>query len=91
MGYYKDKWIEQMEPKEEPPMEVLGWVPVEERLPEDNGPVLVAAHEFEFFLGEPFTDQAHWFDGEFWTGESPAAKYPFRITHWMPLPEPPTE
>lgn len=65
------------------------WIPVEERLPEGSGAVLVAAHEFEFFLGEPFTDQAVWFDGEFWTGESPSAKYPFRITHWMPLPEPP--
>lgn len=62
------------------------WVPVNERMPDRNGGILVCVVADG---GKPFVDSAHFFNGLWWTGESPAAKYPFRVTHWMPLPEVP--
>ena len=62
------------------------WIPVSERMPDRNGGSLVCVTADD---GKPYVQQAHFFDGIWWTGESPAARYPFDVTHWMPLPEPP--
>ena len=83
MGYFKDKWIEQMEPKEEPPMEVLGWIPVAARMPEDGSEVLVSVDENSDDYGYHV---CLYRGGEFVRSE---AGYIFCVTHWMPLPEPP--
>lgn len=61
------------------------WIPVEERLPEGNGRYLVATDCDD----DPYVDAASWFDGEWFTGCSPAEKWGSEVTHWMPLPEPP--
>jgi hypothetical protein len=95
MGYYKRLMIEAMQPKEEPPMEVLGWIPVEERLPDRQwdgfSDIVVVAAENAFFLGRYYRcdigDECHECDadiGERWYIETTA-----KPTHWMPLPEPP--
>lgn len=83
MGYYKRLMIEAMQPKEEPPMEVLGWIPVEERLPED-GQSVIACFEgggMTRQVGEAtFDKRGGWFSTE---------RGAWGASHWMPLPEPP--
>ncbi len=65
------------------------WVSVEEKLPEDRGDVLVRAywHEcWQVMVGWYSEIHRHWLIitryGEKETTE---------VTHWMPLPKPPTE
>ena len=99
MGYYKRLMIEAMQPKEEPPMEVLlprghgmtitpqPWIPVSERLPEEGVEVLGY---------QSWIPNAHWGYGWFtcvrrdgaWRESYEPDELP-NITHWMPLPEPP--
>lgn len=87
MGYMKDKWIEQMEPK--PHEWERRWIPVEERLPEERVAVLTCGDDevegwFTLIgLREPASKfgPAHWHLPCF-SGFGP-------VTHWMPLPEPP--
>ena len=83
MGYVKRREIEALEPREEPPMEVLGWVPVSERLPEMGARVMVG-HAVDGWVGigeRVLTGTyLHWEDD----GEDLHDP-----THWMPLPEPP--
>ena len=83
MGYYKRLMIEAMEPKEEPPMEVLGWIPVKARLPEDGVWVLWFNKSWSCQLVVAKRD------GESldWGGDLCGTLHGF--THWMPLPEPP--
>lgn len=63
------------------------WIPVGERLPEDYQKVLVFWREH----GEPMIDTAFWqldakrFDGQHWV------RMEDKVTHWLPLPEPPAE
>ena len=56
------------------------WIPVREKLPENDTAVIVATdHEMVFQC-------LYAYDGwDLWEG------YPVNITHWMPLPEPPKE
>ena len=61
------------------------WISVEERLPEENGEYLVYT-KYGWFDVERFklwddddTDGGYWWE------------YEGIVTHWMPLPEPPTE
>ena len=81
VGYYKRLMIEAMQPKEEPPMEVLGWVPVKARVPdEDKEQFLVASGDYigvAWWHAEPQKFIHEDIDNA-WTP-----------THWMPLPEPP--
>lgn len=63
-----------------------GWIPVTERLPEEDGRYLCYVKSFAF------TDSFYWAILQY-------DKYGFRegniytdgVTHWMPLPEPPKE
>ena len=92
MGYLKRRIIQAMEPKEEPPMEVLGWIPVEERLP----PLLT-----EVLGWHPDDRVRAWFrhsgqpkDAPYWELWSPQDREcddckVHEPSHWMPLPQPP--
>ena len=85
MGYVKRMWAASMEPDQEPPIEVLGWIPVSARLPEPDhmgNPVGVLVHLPDGKLCIGFCDDDEY--GVRWHCES--TKKP---THWMPLPEPP--
>jgi hypothetical protein len=82
MGYVKRREIESLEPREEPPMEVLGWVPVSEDLPKQGQEVLATDGKRCGVLS--FVDG--YIDAvplQEWDG-------PLIIpTHWVPLPSPP--
>lgn len=57
------------------------WIPVTERLPEEDAIVILTDH-IDVGTG--------WFNGKGW--RTPFADIDeYRITHWMPLPEPPKE
>ena len=64
------------------------WVPVSERLPESNKPVLV--YYLSAYWLNPSMSVALHFNGDRWRqligGEDMNA-----VTHWMPLPEPPEQ
>ena len=60
----------------------MEWQPIE-TAPKDGTRVLV--HEPGM---EP--EIAHWSGGVWWIGQSDDFQFPGGITHWMPLPEPPT-
>ena len=63
------------------------WIPVSERLPEESGSYLVVYHPC-------FWDDVEWSKRcvgiDTFRGKTTWAKKKFqRVTHWMPLPEPP--
>ena len=63
------------------------WIPVEERLPEDRGDVLVAAYWHErwgVYMGWCAPERAAW-SVHVGIGD----RNDVAVTHWMPLPEPP--
>ena len=86
MGTLKRRIIEAEEPKEEPPMDVRGWIPVTERLPEPD------------YMGNAVGVLACLPDGKVCIGFCDNDEYGVRWqcnstqkpTHWMPLPAPPT-
>lgn len=55
------------------------WIPVSERLPEANTPVLTISKD----NNEPVTA---WLEDDFWWSSVDRS---LSITHWMPLPQPP--
>lgn len=55
------------------------WISVEERLPEQYGPFLIADNEGNMEVAT-WTKQFGWFSG---------CNRVKHVTHWMPLPEPP--
>lgn len=57
-----------------------GWIPVEERLPEDERMVLVTCQTKK---GIRSTNKAY-YDGAFWHGSGSMSS----VTAWCPLPEP---
>ncbi len=57
------------------------WISVKDRLPEPGSYVLV-------FTDDHCDYTAH-YDGYWWLSGKPALSY--KVTHWMPLPEPPKE
>lgn len=65
------------------------WIPVEERLPKDGEPVLVA-RRLRYFTDEmPTLISSMWYEhGDFCGEENDLPRE--GVTHWMPLPEPPT-
>ena len=71
--------------------QVPRWIPVEERLPEDCKHVLVFLRR-NFVVGwsvDYWHIDTDWLDDGKWS-KNPPGGY-FRVTHWMPLPEPPKE
>ena len=103
MGYYKRLMIEAMQPKEEPPMEVLlpkgykmtitpqPWIPVREQLPEEGKPdsILLYLDHRDGYGGQAV---GYFLGGKFWLyedGNTSCDKAGVDATHWMPLPEPP--
>ena len=63
------------------------WIPVEERLPEDRGDVLVVAYWHErwgVYMGWCAPERAEW-SVHVGIGD----RNDVSVTHWMPLPEPP--
>jgi len=63
----------------------LAWIPVTERLPDENTDVLVSVDENSDDCGMHVCD---YYDGKFSRAE---AGYIWGVTHWMPLPAPPTD
>ena len=65
------------------------WIPVTERLPEDDEVVLIACKIGKMFVGY----HKHLFPGyEVWrilTARDSTKKITYTVTHWMPLPMPP--
>ena len=71
------------------------WIPVTERLPEDGRPVLVFC-ENTTIQGGATRHIGSLDSGKFWflKTQPELASFPFhdwKVTHWMPLPEPPHE
>lgn len=64
------------------------WIPVSERLPENNAHVIVFSP-----LPETQTPcEALWHDGDWWYEDNGSTKWIYNLpTHWRPLPEPPTK
>lgn len=71
------------------------WIPVTERLPDNNNPVLVYCTNTTIGGGY-ITHIGSFNSGRYWflRAEPGIATFPVRewqVTHWMPLPEPPKE
>lgn len=75
-------------------LRLLQWVPVKERHPEPETPVLGVAYGFY--------DGHDWLEGDvcvveweetcnLWTLSDDEESNPVQVSHWMPLPEPPME
>ena len=61
---------------------VMQWIPVTERVPEQKVDVLVVMDDGG--MGVDFIDtDGNWFWATGWSEDDP------KVTHWMPLPEPP--
>ena len=65
----------------------LKWIPVSEP-PKEIGYYLVTVKHW--LDGRPVTQEAHWNTADWLTCEDHYEITP-RVTHWMPLPEPPKE
>ena len=66
------------------------WSPITERLPnESTGKVLVVKN----YRGKPYVDVGHIIEGKAYCFSDDYAINPIehKLTHWMPLPEPPKE
>jgi len=68
--------------------EVLGWISVKERLPEDAKDVLVYSKEFDRFC-MAFYDRSMSIEGD-WINIQSDCIIP-SVTHWIPLPQPPKD
>ena len=64
-----------------PVTELQGWIPVTERLPENDDPVLVY-FTWKTFPGGAVAVSAYHPRAQRWETD-------WNITHWMPLPQPP--
>lgn len=68
------------------------WISVEDRLPEQDTPVLITQHEYVDVLKQRYFDVCVYLDGG-WIDPHADSDYieVYEPTHWMPLPEPPKE
>lgn len=69
------------------------WIPVSERLPKSMVNKVIVCLEHDDLVGyigfghyEKYKGVEMWYDLEH---EKPFSKNGYRVTHWMPLPEPP--
>lgn len=67
-------------------LERTRWIPCNERLPEERGCYIVAVKHW--YDGKPVTREAFW-NGADWLSCEKRMEITPRVTHWMPLPEPP--
>lgn len=70
-----------------PGMTVQQWIPVTERLPENTGRYLtgnIRANDEKCVFDL-------WFDCGEWYIDENDDEFIYKVTHWMPLPEPPKE
>lgn len=67
---------------------VRRWIPCSERSPGKKGCYLVAAKHWHD--GKPVTREAFW-NGADWLSCEIRVEITHRVTHWMPMPEPPKE
>ena len=85
--FYDSNYIEWLESR-------LQWISVEERLPEPNIKVL-GLHWFvpnEHTPDGIYDEQLVYLDGDrFYLCIEGACALPIEVTHWMPLPSPPSE
>lgn len=90
MGELKHRIIEVMEPKEEPPMEVMGWIPTSKRLPPEDTAVVV--WDYENRIAVVVYRFVSVCDGQSHYAMTAGDEYGFceySVSHWMPLPVPP--
>ena len=66
---------------------VQNWIPVSERSPENIGLYLVI--EKHWISGSPCRRIAKWNTVDWFTADRKSKELTPRVTHWMPLPEPP--
>lgn len=64
------------------------WIPVSKKMPEERGCYLVTVKHW--YDGKPVTREAFW-NGADWLSCEKRMEITPRVTHWMPLPEPPKE
>ncbi|EHX2555132.1 DUF551 domain-containing protein [Escherichia coli] len=68
-----------------------GWISCSERMPDDKQYVWFFGESRGFAGRDTFEGYYDWSRNKWWAvtdiGEEPASK----VTHWMPLPEPPQE
>lgn len=69
-------------------LERTRFIPVSERPPKKRGCYLVAVKHW--YDGKPVTREAFW-NGADWLSCEKRMEISPRVTHWMPLPEPPEE
>lgn len=65
------------------------WIPVVKRLPESIGLFLVI--EKHWLDGSPCRRIAKWNTVDWFAADRKSRQITPRVTHWMPLPEPPKE
>lgn len=70
------------------------WISVEDRLPDYGEPVLICANDVVqsvTFMRDGFEDTADWFEPyHFGDDDEFLRVWASFVTHWMPLPEPPS-
>lgn len=69
-------------------LERTRWIPCSERPPKKKGCYLVAVKRW--YDGKPVTREAVW-NGADWISCEKRMEITPRVTHWMPMPEPPEE
>lgn len=72
------------------------WISVKERLPDEEGKYLVIVHDgialgvLYFYKRYPYCNKGIRTDSPVWCGCDDYGDFEVkRVTHWMPLPEPP--
>lgn len=75
---------------------ISGWISVEDRLPETDDPVLVWYCNENGDFYPTVGSYSKWFDTDkmYWSTDLDGNEMvypPVKITHWMPIPEPPKE
>lgn len=71
----------------------MEWISVKDRLPEDEQRVIAYCQKVKkYFVG--FAERSHYSDKVHWWHEGAKGglySATSKVTHWMPLPEPPKE